>query len=113
MYEKTEEVVLKKTNKTKQHVSSYFSIVDINGEPPARDPEDRCVIEEAREALGVQSGAGHQHLQVRSEPGNVFNQAKQDVCVECSLMSLIYDDHTGGGERKSVGKEDELAQQKE
>lgn len=82
--------------------SSNLSIEDIYREPPARDPEDRSVIEKAREALSVQSGAGHQHLQVRSEPGNVLNQTKQDVCVERSLVGLVYDDHTAGRERKAA-----------
>lgn len=83
-----------------QITSSYFSVEDIDREPPARDPEDRRFVEEAGEALGVQSGAGHQHLQVRSEPGDVLNETKQDVCVERSLVGFIYDDHTGGRKRE-------------
>ncbi len=90
------------TNYLKSAMCSYFSVEDIDGEPPARDPEDGRVIKEAGEAFGVQSGAGHQHFQVRSEPGDVLNQTKQDVCVERSLVGLIYDDHTGGRGRQRV-----------
>lgn len=71
----------------------YFCVEDINREPPARDPKDGRVVKETGEALGVQSGAGHQHLQVCSEPGNVFDETKEDVRVERSLVGLIYDDH--------------------
>lgn len=45
--------------------------------------------------LGVQSRAGHQHFEVRSEPGNVFDETKEDVGVQGSLVGLIYDEHTG------------------
>lgn len=79
-----------------QNACSYFSVEDINRESPARDPEDGCVVKETGEALSVQSGAGHQHLQVWSEPGDVLNQTEQDVCVERSLVGLIDDDHTKG-----------------
>lgn len=83
--------------------SSYFGVEDVNGEPPARDPKDGRIVEEMREALGVQSSAGHQHLQVCSEPGDVFDEAKEDVGVERPLVGLIDDDHTKstrGGVRK-------------
>lgn len=75
-------------------LSSYFGVEDVHGEPPARDPEDGRVVEEAGEAFGVQSGAGHQHLQVCSEPGDVFDETEEDVRVEGPLMGLIDDDHT-------------------
>lgn len=53
--------------------SSYFSVEDVDREPPAWDPKDGSIVEEPGEAFGVQSGTGHQHLQVCSEPGDVFN----------------------------------------
>lgn len=74
--------------------SSYFRVEDVNGEPPARDPKNGCIVEEMREAFSVQGGAGHQHLQVCSEPGDVFNETKEDVGVERPLVGLINDDHT-------------------
>lgn len=77
---------------------AYFGVEDINGEPPARDPEDGRLVEETGEALGVQGGAGHQHLQVCPEPGDVFDETKEDVGVERSLVRLVYDDHTGEGD---------------
>lgn len=83
-------------NPFEQHARSYFSVEDIDRKPPAWDPEDGGVIEETREVLRVQSSAGHQHLQVWSEPGDVFDETKQDVCVEGSLVGFVYDDHTGG-----------------
>lgn len=45
--------------------------------------------------LGVQSRTGYQDFQVRSKPSNVFDEAKEDVGVEGSLVGLIYDEHTG------------------
>lgn len=76
----------------------YLRVEDVHREPPAGDSEYRRVVEEAGETLCVQGGAGHQHLQVRTEPGDVLDQAKQDVCVQCPLVGLINDDHTERGE---------------
>lgn len=81
--------------------SSYFCVEDVNGEPPARDPKNGCIVEEMREAFSVQSGAGNQHLQISSEPGDVFNETKEDVGVERPLVGLIDDDHTKNTRRGS------------
>lgn len=89
-------------NPFEQRARSYFSVEDIDRKPPAWDPEDGGVVEETGEVLRVQSSAGHQHLQVWSEPGDVFDETKQDVCVEGSLVGLVYDDHTGGGKGTHV-----------
>lgn len=75
---------------------SHLGVENIHREPPAGNPENRGVIEEAGKAFRVQSGARHQNLQVGSESGNVFNKAKQDVCVQCSLVGFIYEDHAAG-----------------
>lgn len=83
---------------------SYFCVEDVDREPSARDPEDGRVVKEAGEALGVESSTGHQNLQVRSEPGDVFNQPEQDVRVKRSLVGFVYDDHTGGRGADSVGR---------
>lgn len=79
---------------------THFSVEDVHGESPARDPENGRVVKEGGEARRVQGGTGHQHLQVGSEPGDVFDQAKQDVRVKSSLVSLVDKDHT---ERRKTG----------
>lgn len=79
-----------------KHASSYFSVEDIYRKSPAGDPEDRGVVKETWKVLGVQSGTGHQHLQVWPEPGDVLDQTEQDVCMEGSLVGFINDHHTGG-----------------
>lgn len=45
--------------------------------------------------LSVQSRTGHQHFQVWSEPADVFDETKEDVGVQGSLVGLVYDEHTG------------------
>lgn len=51
----------------------YLCVVDIHREPTAWNPKHRCIIKEAGETLSVQSGTGHQNLQIRAETCNVFN----------------------------------------
>lgn len=72
----------------------HLCVKDVYRETAPRYPEDRCIIEEARETLCIQCGTGHEHLQVCTETSDVFYQAKKDVCVECALMGFIDYDHT-------------------
>lgn len=74
--------------------SPCLGVVDVDRKPAARDPEYRSVIEETGETLCVQSSTSNQHLQVRPEACDVFDQPEQYVCVQCPLVSLINNDHT-------------------
>lgn len=47
-----------------------------------------------REFLRIQCGTWNEQLEVRPESGNVLQQAKQNVCVQGSLMGFINDDNT-------------------
>lgn len=51
----------------------YLCVVDVHREPAAWNPKYRSVVKEAGETLCVQSGTGHQNLQIRAEARNVFN----------------------------------------
>ena len=67
-----------------------FGVQNVHGVPAPGDPENRGVVKVLTELLGIQGGAGNQQLQVGSEPGDVFHQAKQDVSVQRTLVSLIH-----------------------
>ncbi len=60
--------------------------------------EDGGVIEILAKLFGIQCGTGDQELQVRPEAGNVLDQAKEDVCVQCSLVSFIHHHDRVGGQ---------------
>ncbi len=51
----------------------YLCVVDIHRKPTTWNPKDRCIVKEGGEALCVQSGTGHQNLQIRAETGDVFD----------------------------------------
>ena len=58
-----------------------------------------------RELGDIKRCAGDEDLELRSEPGNVFHQTKQDVSVEGALVSLVNDHHTARTQnRMSVRK---------
>mmetsp|Transcript_37897 Transcript_37897/g.108999 ORF Transcript_37897/g.108999 Transcript_37897/m.108999 type:complete len:414 (-) Transcript_37897:906-2147(-) len=71
-------------------------VVNADGVPPARDVEDRGVVEEFRELLGVKGGGRDDELQVVAEARHVLDQPEQHVGVQGSLVRLV-DQHNGVG----------------
>lgn len=82
----------------------HLGIEDVHGKPAPGDPEDGGVVEEGGEAGSVQRGRSHQHLELRSEASHIFDQPKEDVCVQGPLMSLVHHHHAAG-----TGRSDDRA----
>ena len=85
------------TNHTPQPITTHLGVVDIYRIASSWYPEDGSIIKELGELVRVEGGTGDEELHVWAKPGNVLYQTKEDVCVECTLMSLINNDDTAEG----------------
>ena len=64
----------------------------------ARHLDHRRAVEELREALGIDRGRGHDHLELGTRGDEALHVPQQEIDVEAALVRLVDDDRVVGAQ---------------